>query len=753
MGNIFLIHCNRYDHTFPYRPSVDIWGLGAVLYHLLSSEPAFTAKHDPIGEDMLWAVMHKPVNWERLRMVGVSRLGVDFLTLMLVTDPSERAPDDELLDHPWIRVAEGPADAADLVLSDPADRLNAHASQLSIGDEDEITTEGRVGDTTEDPRASKRTRSWVPDLTRNVWGETASMVARNQQQADSSDQLPLDLNGPPPPIQAQTVDQPQAGRLFGEIGESALASSGALGTEGNRALHIHGHGAGSYDISSDGLYDDSRAGSPEGASAANVSNTHADHQQNINPGTTRDSFQHSQRLPGLVHGEGAPSLLGTEALVGQLNMASNGSGASARVDKGKPTTPEVSKDRESQPVAKRNSQNMLAPNIEGASTLPKTTVIERPSGESPSTFDGYSPARLMSIEDLKQKSMSQMAGPGSRGSSYGRVQDGQQSRGADKSNYELPTTAFNSRESSQHFEVDDDIMMGDDGDSEDEVLRLEEALAAAKAKKAAKAASRATLGSISAASSRPTSSHADPASPTHQPMAGTMNPDSTAHPTPAAITSFIKPPLRFGKLQPTKGSIHKISIYITDRLTTYGRHQDSTFVHPDPKEDRVPKQALDIQMWYPGIEADIEAGKRNWESNPKLEAILRTRASRYVLVNGVKLSKGNQEYLWGKLRTGDIITVIEPSSRATTPREKEYLRYRCEFFIGLSKNVRQAGEKFVVEIEKDKYKIAEARKSRESTAALEASKNNNGEGPSKDKGYGKNREMDDLTANYNTGKS
>lgn len=752
MGNILLIHSNRYDHTFPYRPSVDIWGLGAVLYHLLSSEPPFTAKHDPIGEQMLWAVMHEPVNWERLRMVGVSRLGVDFLALMLVTDPSERAPDDELLDHPWIRVAEGPADAGDLVLSDPADRLNAHASQLTIGDKDEITTEGRVGDTTEDPRASKRTRSWVPDLTRNVWGETASMVARNQQQADSSDQIPLDLNGPPPPIQAQTVDQPQAGRLFGEIGESALASSGALGAEGNRALHIQGHEAGSYEISSDGLYDDSRAGSPEGASAANVPNTHADHQQNINSGTTRDAFQHSQHSPGLVHSEGAPSLLGTEALVGRLNMASNGSGASARVDKGKSATPEFPKDREFQPAAKRNSDDMLAPNIEGASTLPKTTVVERPSGESLSTFDGYSPARLMSSEDLKQKSVSPMARPGSRGSSLGRGQDGHQSRGADKSNYELPTTAFNSRESSQRLEADNDIMMGDEGDSEDEVLRLEEALAAAKAKKAAKAASRATLGSVSEASPRPTSSHVGPASPTHQPIAGTMNPDATAHTTPAAVTSFIKPPLRFGKLQPTKGSIHTISIYITDRLTTYGRHHDSTFVHPDPKEDRVPKQALDIQMWYPGIEADIEAGKGNWESNPKLEAILRTRASRYVLVNGVKLSKGNREYLWGKLRTGDIITVIEPSSRAATPREKEYLRYRCEFFIGLSKNVRQPGEKFVVEIEKDKYKIAEARKSRESTAALEASKSN-GEGPSKDKGYGKNREMDDSTANYNTGKS
>ena len=753
VGYTVLIYCDRYDHTFPYQHSVDIWGLGAVLYHLLSGEPPFTARHDPTGEDMLWNLMHVPVNWERLRMVGVSEGGIDFLSRMLVTDASERASDEELLDHPWIRVAEGPADASDCMLSDPAERLNAHASQLSIGEENDDRSEGSAKDATEDPRASKRPRTWVPDMTRNVWGETASMVVRNQQREIWTDEEELDIQSPSSEHNVGNHQQPN--RLFGEIGTSALASSGALGRQGNRALQVLGSVPGDYEISSDALYNDSRAGSPDGASAASESKIEAGVQHNANRATTQDRVQNPQRLPGPTQSAGAPSLLGTEVLVGQLNMASMGSGVSAQAGNGNPATPNLAKDTShstSRLNSKRSSQDMLPPEIDGASKRLKATGIEHTSGHLSNMFEGYPPARRASIEDLRQKSMSPMSRPGSGGSNHGGYQEGQQSRAAYKSNYDLPTTAFNSRESSQPIGAGDDIIMGENGDSDDEVSRLEEALAAAKAKKAAKAASRPNSGPISRASSRPASSHGDPNSITRKPMTGSEVFDATAHLGPTATGSFVKPPLRFGKLQPTRGSIHTPAIYITERLTTYGRKPDSTFVHPDPREDRIPKQALDIQMWYPGIEAEIDAGKTNWMNHPKLEAILRTHASLYVLVNGVKLKKGQGEYLWGRLRTGDEVTVVDPKPGATSARDKEYLRFRCEFFVGLSKNIRKPGEKaFVVEVEKDKFKVAEERKSRESTAALGASRGGDGS----TKGKGKGREVAEAKSytNKDAGKS
>ena len=670
-------------------------------------------------------------------MVGVSAMGVDFLARMLVTEPSERASDEQLLGHDWILVAEGPADASDCALSDPAERLNAHASQLSLGEKEDDGSEGLDADTTDDARASKRPRSWVPDMTRNVWGETASMVVRNiQEQARWADEGLFTAGFEP---QHNVGYQPQPNRLFGEIGTSALASSGALGLQGNHALQVQGVGPGNYDASSDDLYNVSRPGSQDGASAVN----------DANRSSTQDHIQNSQRFPASTQSGGAPSLLGTEALVGQLNMASIGSGAFAPAENVKSATPDTTKDTDCQsPQAnpKRSSQSMLPPEIGEASKGFQVTAVEHTSGELPNTSEGYPPARHASIEKLGQKSMSPSSRPDS---AHGGYQEGQQPRGAYKSNYDLLTTAYNSRESSQPFGAGDDVIMGEEGDSDDEVSRLEEALAAAKAKKAAKQASRTNSIPVSRASSRPTSSHEIPTSTTYPPMTGSAIFDTTAHLDPSAAASFVKPPLRFGKLQPTRGSIHTPAIYITERLTTYGRLPDSTFVHPDPREVRIPKQALDIQMWYPGIEADIAVGKTDWMNHPKLEAILRTRASKYVRVNGVMLKKGQGEYLWGRLRTGDEITVVEPMIGATSARDKEFLRFRCEFFVGLSKNIRKPGEKpFIVEVEKDKFKVAEDRKSRENTAALGAS-----EGSSKDKGKGPATEESTDNANIDAGKS
>ena len=674
-------------------------------------------------------------------MVGVSDMGVDFLARMLVTEPSDRASDKELLDHDWIRVAEGPADASDCVLSDPAERLNAHASQLSINEKEDDRPEGLDADTTEDPRASKRARSWVPDMTRNVWGETASMVARHhQQQARWADEELLDMEFEPQIISSRNVgNQLQPNRLFGEIGTSALASSGALGLQGNHALQVQGAGPGSHDVSSDALYDVSRAGSQDGASAGN----------DANRSSTQHHIQNLHRFPGPTQNGGAPSLLGTEALVGQLNMASVGSGAFAQAENIKPATPDTTKDTESQssvPNPKRSSLDVLTLEVQGASKRFQVTDVEHTSGELPNASEKHPPTRRASIEELGQKSMSPSSRPDS---AHGGFQEGQQPRGAYKSNYDLLTTAYNSRESSQPFGAGDDVIMGEEGDSDDEVSRLETALAAAKAKKAAKTVSRTNSIPISGASSHPTSSHEGPTSTTHQPMTGSAIFDNTTHLAPSATASFVKPPLRFGNLQPTRGSIHTPAIYITERLTTYGRLPDSTFVHPDPREDRIPKQALDIQMWYPGIEADIVVGKTNWMNHPKLEAILRTRASRYVRVNGVKLRKGQGEYLWGRLRTGDEITVVEPKIGGTSARDSEFLRFRCEFFVGLSKSIRKPDEKpFIVEVEKDKFKVAEERKSRESTAALGAS-----EGSNKDKGKGPETEKFAVHTNIDAGKS
>ena len=136
-------------------------------------------------------------------------------------------------------------------------------------------------------------------------------------------------------------------------------------------------------------------------------------------------------------------------------------------------------------------------------------------------------------------------------------------------------------------------------------------------------------------------------------------------------------------------------------------------------EDRIPKNAIDLQMWYPGIEKDIKAGKTDIESHKELVAVISTRASRYIKVNGVRLIMGKDRKYFGRLRTGDIITIFE-FAEGQTPRndkDKEFLRFRAEFFVGLSKEVRKPGEPFVVETDDLNIRQVVAKKSTESSVA------------------------------------
>lgn len=177
-------------------------------------------------------------------------------------------------------------------------------------------------------------------------------------------------------------------------------------------------------------------------------------------------------------------------------------------------------------------------------------------------------------------------------------------------------------------------------------------------------------------------------------------------------SSFKEPPFRFGNLVPLAGSIPTVPIKIANQRNSYGRDPASTFPHPDVKAERVPKNALDITMHYPGIDSDIEKGSTDWHLRDELTAIISTRTSRYIKVNGVRLMRGQNCWLFGKLRTGDVVTVFEPvEGRAPKMEgEKQFLKFRCEFFVGASKLPRNENEPFVVLREELSPQETEARK-------------------------------------------
>ncbi|KAF9883871.1 hypothetical protein FE257_002714 [Aspergillus nanangensis] len=260
----------------PYNQSVDMWSLGAVLFHILSGIPAYTGRGDDRGAQMLRSIMTTDADFDILRKAGVSEAGVDFVARLLNRDPHSRPNERECFQHPWIAdVADVDEYDYDIINPNSPDRLfdigedvedELDASQLSINDEE---NEEDVGEKDSDLAQSKRPRINEP---------------------------PVELRYPSlPNIESfrefQASADPNPGRLFGEIDPSALRSSHALGADGT--------GFDDENLVYDFV-------SSTGESLVSYGN----------------SLNSVLSLPENPVAGSAPSLMGAENLVGQLNMNS-----------------------------------------------------------------------------------------------------------------------------------------------------------------------------------------------------------------------------------------------------------------------------------------------------------------------------------------------------------------------------------------------------------------------------------------------
>ena len=568
---------------------MDTWSLAAVLFHLICGRAPYPGTPGDKGAIMFATIMNLPVEWSLLDQAGVSEHGIDFLKSMLVIDPSQRPSDSTLLEHAWLQ---GTNDAPAVGTGDELD-----ASQLSLRDKTEANSALE-----EDAEIEQRDHDfWTGQLA-----------------------MPMPRLARPPPVGSHP---PPPNRLFGEIGSSALRSSGALGQDAHGAL-----GVPTVVPPITGSYD------PSSSSASYTDAPHVEH-------TSAGAQANSVRYPDLHHSmdnpTGAPSLLGAESLVNNFHMASTESG----------------KSREISPALTGSKRP-----IENASSEDEMSTTKRPR---------------TAHTHLSSTDQRQSAEPPARRDSDASL---------------IPTTA-NSPASAQ------DLNEGDKT-SDREPSRPQSA-----SNVVCKETSRRESPDI-------------PDPPPTDPTSITVS----LHPaiTTDNSTTFLRPPVRFGNLIPTRGSIPTVPrVIISSRATTFGRDKNCNFVHPDAMEDRIPKNAIDLQMWYPGIEKDVKAGKTDIESHKDLVAVISTRASRYIKVNGVRLIMGKDRKYFGRLRTGDIITIFEFAEGQTpkNDKDKEFLRFRAEFFIGLSKEVRKPGEPFVVETDDANIRQVLGKKSTESSVA------------------------------------
>ncbi|KAI4156882.1 MAG: hypothetical protein LQ346_009126, partial [Caloplaca aetnensis] len=122
---------------------------------------------------------------------------------------------------------------------------------------------------------------------------------------------------------------------------------------------------------------------------------------------------------------------------------------------------------------------------------------------------------------------------------------------------------------------------------------------------------------------------------------------------------------------------------------------------PNAFDTRVASCAFDICFWRPNIEADLAHNPAlNWPAFADISAIISTRTSKWIFVNGIHLRKGTDRFLYGHLKTGDVVTVFGPDELVPAEGKKvtEWLEFEVDIKIGRSKEVRGKDEpKFVVE--------------------------------------------------------
>ena len=537
---------------------------------------------------MLEKLLNEPVDYERLKLNGISQNAIEFVQRMLIVDPRLRPTDDECLKHPWI--------------SNPPDL--PETGQQSTGWEKqpyETVAARKKGLAEEELDASKLSlaeQSILPAKKFTVAQSKRKYV--NEESADDSDPYPSfpdmrdDLT---PSDSASELHQHYPTRLFGEITQSALRSSGVLGLTAQAALKM-----------------------PSEGSRDTVS-TEPEHQT-----TPGERAQESASRKDTAIG----SLFGAEALVGRLNMDSP---RSARFTSKMGDHPEVpsneEKTREQTPESNNSSQGLY-------SATPLQTMANRQEEHAASDHESI---------DLNTQYENRNSQPIER------------DYGLQKSSHQLGTTS--AAAAAQN-----------DGNAANTSVTAPATTAAQPKQNPPNQAGKVDSQLSSTSDKAPTSLMSSPAMVPHRPQ--------------------------LGSLVPLRDSVPSSTIALTKRVTRFGRDPTSDFVWPDGMDTRVPKAAFAIIFWRSGIDRELRSHPSlDWAALENIQAIITTRTSQFIRVNGVILRRGENQY--GKLYSGDVITVFEPQAKEATGKAAESLKFKVQIGVGKSRKPRKEGNIFKIE--------------------------------------------------------
>lgn len=208
----------------PYDNSVDMWSFGAVIFHLLAGKAPILGRGDDRGAQMLDNIMTKEIDFTPLRDRNVSEEAIDFVHQLLRRNPIDRQRESECLNHPWLRNVPDLFDYAD---EGPAPELIRRAlTAVEEADEDDVDMV--VAHELQQISQSRAQQDQVSPLSPHLPNKRRKLTTdgASEEGAVTYPSLPSLTS-----VQSPFAPPTAPGRLFGEIDERALRSSGVLGAD------------------------------------------------------------------------------------------------------------------------------------------------------------------------------------------------------------------------------------------------------------------------------------------------------------------------------------------------------------------------------------------------------------------------------------------------------------------------------------------------------------------------------------------
>ena len=285
----------------PYDESVDMWSFGAVIFHLLAGKAPVVGRGDDRGAQMLNNIMTKDIDFTPLHDQNISEDGINLVTMLLNRNPHKRPKETVCLAHQWLRdvpdvveyVDEGPSPdvfrrALEAVEEMDEDHLDVNMIQ-ELEQLSQPPVKPGIADSLSPLRPTKKRRT--------------SNDSEDAKPHITYPTLPVHEAGSSP-----LAETPPQGRLFGEIDPAAMRSSGVFGNElppvADTGLPEIRQGVACISVNDFQSMDDEPS-----MVAADVSG-----QPLVYPQALKVPEEHPTGS--------APSLLGAETQIGQLNVAS-----------------------------------------------------------------------------------------------------------------------------------------------------------------------------------------------------------------------------------------------------------------------------------------------------------------------------------------------------------------------------------------------------------------------------------------------